>query len=268
MEKMQFVCLKAFLVLSFSFQVQGNKYQLICPMNYKATGQSWYAEHHKSLGDYSFTYELGKVGSTYKPSKFIICVICTYGSDERNEVENCIGHQAIKETNLAYERIRKSDKLAYGTLVWSDEVDPIGLEVDMSKRDLLSTLQANTALTNIGQQSLYLNCPDGFKIKNFKERPPLVKNYGSRKCIICSGYQFTFSSCVVWDNGFCYKSLRLPNLYTYAVPTVLSLMASGMYLSPYDFSWEFSNLKAEYFKLDCAGVDEAKGKKIDTLFGF
>lgn len=206
-------------VLLITSSANGKEFSLICPTDFKAKGQAWYAETTKnnSTCEMDFTHELVMPSSTYKPLAFSVCIICTNFPllESKLDAEICIGHKTMKKTHLAHERLPSLEGDHNGTLVWSKTENPVGLKVDMSSGDLLSTLQNIQPITNVSLQPSLPKCPDGFQIERFESRS-YISGIRNRPCFICSqgkNGRHSFSFCVSNPYKKDSKSFVLPSLY-------------------------------------------------------
>jgi len=122
---------------------------------------------------------------------------------------------------LAFERRWKdSSDQHHGTLLWNEKnKHPTGLHIDMSKMNLLSTLQNINASTE-DSQSETLDCPTGFKLEKIQERrmpsfeSPNIKTEPFF-CIICSRdeEELSYSSCIGESKAGTIGSFYLPSLF-------------------------------------------------------
>ena len=198
------------------YQAVGNEHLLICPSGYQATSQAWYSEEPNNTSidgirpsDVDYTFELTSPYSSFNPTTFSVCAICTFENDS-SEVELCMGHKSLKTKNLVYERRNCSEGDHYETLVWFNATNPVGIQIDMSNEDLLTTLQNIQAITDSSLQPDYLDCPAGLQLERFEERSADKSKY--RSCIICSGGQYLFSSCGSEQEAYSATSVLIPNL--------------------------------------------------------
>lgn len=114
----------------------------------------------------------------------------------------------LRTNNLVTER-RNPNGQHRGTVVWPNTGNTIGLKVDMSQGDLLSTLHNIEAISDPSLQPVYLNCPNGFQLERLEERSPRIQGKSRRPCLICSEDQYLHSSCVNSKN---YTSAFLSSL--------------------------------------------------------
>lgn len=259
----------------------GKIYSLICPTDFGATGQAWYAETPNNIqtdsiksSDMDFTKELTSQTSHYKPDAFLVCVICLYNPTVgyKREVEICIGKESLRKNNLAYERRLCSSGDNSGTLGWFDSKKPIGLEVEMSNGDLLSTLKTIQAIANTSLQQEHQNCPTGLKLTRIEKRDTIDLSYYSKQCIICNGDSLTASSCVSRRQPYEKPSHLLPSLAiidekcpwnpdstSYCQLDVEKILKGnqspcGLLMSPYDFLYNVDDFKAELLNFDCVNI--------------
>lgn len=276
MEK--FVTIFVLLVSSASCHAEDEGFLLSCPLGYNATGQVWYAEPPAgNVEERDFTIELTKERSTYKPTTFSVCVTCTY-SERSPEVENCIGNESLSKSNLAVVKRDQSYGDHGGSLVWGSTKNPVGLRIDLSNGDLLSTLTKIVAINDTLQQSLYLNCPIGFKLERLEVRSHYSKWEDDRPCIICSKEKFIFSSCTTWKQSK-YYTVLMPTLYANQQNcsgnfhltnegcqlNVNEFMEEnqsslGIYMNPATFYNHYKQIKDENFRINYVENCQCEGK--------
>lgn len=278
----KFQLLVSLAVFFNTLLVNSEQYFLVCPSGYKAHGQAWYAETPNNIqtdvvkpSDVDFTEQLTSPSSHYNPETFSACVICDNSQSTHGatiEVEICTGDASLRKDNLAYERRTCSRGDSSGTLVWCNAANPIGLVVDMSKKDLLSTLQSMEAITDSSSsfQSDYLACPDGFQLDSFEERCNIDIDSYQRRCIICSGSSLKSSSCVARLQTFDNPSFLLPTLpivdskcpwgsnsesETCQLDVKKRLKGNqspcGLLVNPYQFLYYYTNLNIKDLNFDC-----------------
>lgn len=267
----KFVCdlLIVWVFLNTSL-ASGESISLICPVNYNPTGQAWYAEapynYIANRSKKDFTKELIAKDAKFKPTKYSICVICTR-TWKHFEVELCIGHNSLRDTNLVYERRNSTKDGGHDeTLVWST-VEPVaGLIIDLSRGDLLATLKNITPVKNLSLKYLYLNCPAGFQLEKLQQRRLFSEEKFQRPCIQCSKGQYTFSSCISKDQNVI-SSGFFPTLHGSSdkckneCPQNVNKMfkekplSCGVYMDPWTFSAFFSNIQTENIRSDCSNND-------------
>ncbi len=281
-----FVLFLSVLVFSEISKVNGETVSLICPLDYKPTSQGWYAEapDDNFTPGKDFTKELNLPTSAFRPSIFSVCAICN-GDNKSPEVEICIENKALRSRKLVYGR-SPSDAVNDETLVWSKTKNLSGLEIDMSKKDLLETLQSIKPISNASSpQSRNLNCPDGFQLERFEMRSPFKEGKDNRPCILCSNDHHLSSSCTC-QNKPKYLSLLLPSLYSIKgdCPSGFRTTEEGCQLDVYDltmkdklcyfefrmdpgnFMTKHKDMKANNVKLDCSKSQSEC--KLKSLFEF
>ncbi len=239
------------------------RYNLICPLDYSAAGQSWYLESTNS--------KAGKSSDLNMTANFSVCVICSYPN---KTVEICIGHETMNRTKMAHKGCQKSDECPDVPIVWSGTPNPVGLSISMSKENLLSTLQTIEAINDLSQVSLFLNCPNGFQLDGFEGRITT----GIQKqtpCIVCSGGGLSFSTCYLHGNSkpdysgilpifgpTCpWNTKQTPDGCRQSITELITTnqTACGTYLSAHNLIWRITDIKAEYIRLDCATLPEKSG---------
>lgn len=249
---------------------------LICPSSYKAKGQSWYAATPNNIpvdslkpSTVNLTDALTNQTGQYKPRLFSVCVLCTLPPN--HEVELCIGQETLRTTNLAYERRSTSTGDNQGTLVWFNATNPVGLIIDLSKEDLLSTLKSVQPVTNSSLQMPDLNCHSSFLFEKLEARSPLNKSDSHlRFCIICFGAQLKFSGCSSYEQNFgsflipafpaidknCFKNKKQSDVCQMDVQTLLSgnQWPCGVF-KPINF-WAYTqDIQAKDLIFDCVNAE-------------
>lgn len=266
-----------FLVLLETYKIEAEEYLLICPEGFKPVGQGWYAKtpNNQAIDNYQtslkdLTEKLAEEKSIYKPAIFSVCVICTNHDEQSLEVESCIGYKSLRKTSLGHSRKRSSHGDYHGTLTWSKAINPIGLKIDMTKGDLLSTLKNIQVVTNSTLRSFYLNCPDGFQLERVEARRSFDSQSRIRECFICTRDQNEFSSCVSQEKHHFELSLLLPTLavsgencrgpFNYAFESCYLLIKKllkgnqspcGINLIPSDFLTKNKTFIIDYLNFDC-----------------
>ncbi len=213
------------MIAFYSGSQAEEKVSLICPTGYSVKGQAWFAESpdkNTVIREVRISKEDNNRRLTvpeykYQPQEYSVCAICI-NFESFFEVEMCITHETMRKENLAYERRAPSNDGQYGTVVWHATVDPIGLKIDMSKKDLLLTLQSIEAVTDSSLQDEKLSCPTGFKLDKFQSIQRVYKYPKFQTifpCIVCSGPNglFSSSSCVADSRNTYYGSLLLSSLF-------------------------------------------------------
>jgi hypothetical protein len=261
----------------------GKKHFLVCPAGYTPFGQAWYAEAPNNIitdavkpSSIDFSQALISGTPPFQPRVFLVCVICHYhptlGSSLEYEV--CMGKEAKRKYDWAYERRSCSST---NTLAWCNTPNAIGLEIDSSQGDLLSTLGNIRAITNSSLRYQFQNCPNRLKIKAIEERATIDKKSYHRQCIICSGESLIASSCVSQSQSYDHPSILLPSLaivdpdcpWSSKSNSTCRLKMSelltgnqspcGLFVSPYDFLYKPKKFMAKDLKFDCEFQIECTG---------
>lgn len=219
------VCLY-FILLLLNIKARGQGIALICPKDFVVKGQAWYAEAKFKITKLSISREdnnfrLAKALDQFAPKDYSVCAICLH-LNSPVEVEMCLEHQNMKRQELTYER-RTPPSDQFGTLAWNGVKNPRGLIIDMSRGDLLTTLQNIEAIQDPSlQQSETLHCPAGFKLVRFLSRErvyhgPATTPFQTKlvPCMSCSNDHqgLSFSSCVGDSRETFFGSVLMPSLY-------------------------------------------------------
>jgi len=203
-----------FTLLSYG---QSEETELICPAGFFAIGKSWYVGYKKDSMD-------EKPADT-DPKVYSVCANC---QDSNNPflVELCLANIIVDHQNWYYGREAIPEK------------NITGFKIDMSKKDLKSTLKNISSLH--GSQSEYLNCPSGLLHEKLQTRMMPFNKSGNNKtelffCSICSeninypSYSFCVGNLTYDFSG----NFLLPHLFEN--PLCNFTFDQTMKMKPYDF---------------------------------